>query len=375
MDKDKAKAFADKVFVDMAGAMTAGMGYVGVKTGLFRVMAGKGPMRAEDVARQAKLVPRYVEEWLKGMTTAGYLDYDPAAQTYAFPDEHAFMLASEGTDHFMGGLFSMVPVLMRIAPDVATAFERGGGVAFEKFGADGVNGLDVMNRGQYEQRLTSYWLKALPDVKARLEAGGRALDVGCGAGRVSVALAKAFPKATVVGLDPDRESIRQAEAAAAEAGLSGRVSFVAANTGNLDGGEGFDLITACDCIHDFAAPQLTLKQIRTLLKPDGTLFIVEPRAADKLEDNINPIATMLYGFSIFHCMTQSLAQGGPGLGTCMGPARTEALTARRRLPRLSATRHQEPDQLVLRRTRVAVIESGPRRGYVADGQAVRPAGA
>jgi ubiquinone/menaquinone biosynthesis C-methylase UbiE len=325
MDKDKAKAFADKVFVDMAGAMTAGMGYVGVKTGLFRVMAGKGPMRAEDIAREAKLVPRYVEEWLKGMTTAKYLDYDSATQTYSLPDEHAFLLASDDTDHFMGGLFTMVPVLMRIAPDVATAFERGGGVAFEKFGADGVNSLDLMNRGQYEQRLTSYWLKALPEVKARLEAGGRALDVGCGAGRVSVALAKAFPKATVVGLDPDRESIRQAEAAAAEAGLSGRVSFVAANTGNVDGGEGFDLITACDCIHDFAAPQLTLKQIRTLLKPDGTLFIIEPRAADQLEDNINPIATMLYGFSIFHCMTQSLAQGGPGLGTCMGPARTEAL--------------------------------------------------
>jgi ubiquinone/menaquinone biosynthesis C-methylase UbiE len=325
MDKDKVKAFADKVFGDMAGAMTAGMGYVGVKTGLFRVMAGKGKMRAEDVAREAKLVPRYVEEWLKGMTAAKYLDYDSATQTYALPDEHAFMLASEGTDHFMGGLFSMVPVLMRIAPDVATAFERGGGVAFEKFGADGVNGLDVMNRGQYEQRLTGYWLKALPDVKARLEAGGRALDVGCGAGRVSVALARAFPKATVVGLDPDRESIRQAQAAAGEAGLSGRVTFIAANTGNLDRGEGFDLITACDCIHDFAARLLTLKQIRTLLKPAGTLFIIEPRAADQLEDNINPIATMLYGFSIFHCMTQSLAQGGPGLGTCMGPARTEAL--------------------------------------------------
>jgi hypothetical protein len=34
---------------------------------------------------------------------------------------------------------------------------------------------------------------------------------------------------------------------------------------------------------------------------------------------------MFYGFSIFHCMTQSLARGGPGLGTCLGPARTEAL--------------------------------------------------
>jgi hypothetical protein len=259
MDKDKLKAFADKVFGDMAGAMTAGMGYIGVKTGLFRAMAGKGGMRVEDLARETKLVPRYVEEWLKGMTSAKYLDYDPATQTYRLPDEHAYLLASDDSDHFMGGLFPIVPVLLRLAPDVAVAFERGGGVPFEKFGSEGVFGLDVMNRGQYEHRLTGYWLKAMPDVQARLTAGGRALDVGCGAGRIAVTLAKAFPNAQVVGLDPDRESIRQAQ------------------------------------------------------------------AADKLEDNINPIATMLYGFSIFHCMTQSLAQGGPGLGTCMGPARTEQL--------------------------------------------------
>jgi hypothetical protein len=73
MDKDKIKAFADKVFGEMAGAMTAGMGYIGVTTGLFRAMAGKGGMRVEDVARESKLVPRYVEEWLKGMTCAKYL--------------------------------------------------------------------------------------------------------------------------------------------------------------------------------------------------------------------------------------------------------------------------------------------------------------
>jgi ubiquinone/menaquinone biosynthesis C-methylase UbiE len=170
----------------------------------------------------------------------------------------------------------------------------------------------------------TYWLKAVPDVQARLEAGGRALDVGCGAGRIAVTLAKAFPKAKIVGLDPDRESIRQAEAAAAENGLSGRVSFVASTTGKLDPGEGFEHHRLR--LHPrLRRATADLKEIRALLKPEGTLFIIEPRAADKLEDNINPIATMLYGFSIFHCMTQSLAQGGPGLGTCMGPARTEAL--------------------------------------------------
>jgi hypothetical protein len=325
MDRERVKSFADRVFADMAGTMTAGMGYVGVKTGLFRAMAGKGAMRIEDVVRESGLTARYVEEWLKGMTCAKYLDYDAAGETYRLPDEHAFLLASDETDHFMGGLFVWAPVLLRVAPDVATAFARGGGVPFEKFGADGVAGLDLMNRGQYEQRLAGYWLQALPEARAGLEAGGRALDVGCGAGRVCVALAKNFPAATIVGLDPDQESIRQAEAVAAEAGVSSRVSFVAATTADFDAGGGFDLVTACDCIHDFAAPERTLEQIHALLKPQGTLFIIEPKAADRLEDNINPIGTMFYGFSIFHCMTQSLARGGPGLGTCLGPARTEAL--------------------------------------------------
>jgi hypothetical protein len=58
---------------------------------------------------------------------------------------------------------------------------------------------------------------------------------------------------------------------------------------------------------------------------DGVLFAVEPKAADRLEDNINALSTVYYGFSVFHCMTQSLAQGGPGLGTCMRLARTEKL--------------------------------------------------
>ena len=196
---------------------------------------------------------------------------------------------------------------------------------FEEYGSDGVEAVDMLNRGQYEQRFTSYLLKTLPDVMKRLEAGGRVLDVGCGVRRVALTIAKAFPQATAVGLDTDPESIRQANAAADAAGLSARIRFLARRIGDLDSQEKFDLITACDCIHNFVDPIGTLKEIRGLLSPEGVLFIVEPKAADRLEDNRNSIATIYYGFSIFHCMTQSLAQGGPGLGTCLGPARTEKL--------------------------------------------------
>jgi ubiquinone/menaquinone biosynthesis C-methylase UbiE len=325
MNKDQVKVFVDKVYGDMAGAMAVGMAYVGVKTGLFHALAGKGHVRAADVILATGLQPRYVEEWLNGMAAAGYLDYNAGAQTFQLPEERAYLVASEGTDHFMGGLFYFAPVLLGVAPKVVDAFRTGGGVRFEEFGPECVVALDMINSGQYEQRLGSYWLAKLPEVVQRLQNGGRVLDVGCGVGRVAVAIAKAFPKCEVVGLDPDPESIRQAREAAAKEGLQDRIQFVARSTRDLDRGDGFDLITACDCVHDFSAPHRTLGELRALLKPEGTLFVVEPKAADRLEDNLHPIAAMYYGFSLFHCMTQSLAQNGPGLGTCMGPARTQEL--------------------------------------------------
>jgi 2-polyprenyl-3-methyl-5-hydroxy-6-metoxy-1,4-benzoquinol methylase len=315
IDKQKAKEALDQVFRDMAGAMTAGMVHVGITTGLFRAMANRGAMSADTVIKASKLQPRYVEEWLKGMVASGYLSYDPAAQTYALSEEHAYFLASDDTDHFVGGLFAMVPPLLRVAPQVAKAFAEGGGVQFEHFGPDCVSALDLINRGQYEARFADYWMQSLPEAAARLRAGGRALDVGCGSGAVCAALQKAFPSAEVIGIDPDAESISRARGA----------KFLVKTTADMERGEGFDLISLCDVLHDLAEPLKVLREIRALLKAEGTLFIVEPRAADRLEDNRNPVAATFYGFSLFHCMTQSLARGGPGLGTCLGPAATEAL--------------------------------------------------
>src|SRR5919201_6646893 len=188
MDKEKTKQAIDQVFRDMAGAMTAGMALLGTRTGLFRAMAGKGPLSVDEVVRASGLQHRYVEEWLRGMASAGYLEYAPAAQTYELPEEMAYFVASDGTDHFVGGMWEMVPPLLGVAPRVAASFSKGGGVRFEEFGADCVNALDLINRGQYEERFASYWLKALPDVVQRLAAGGRVLDFGCGSGRVAIAV-------------------------------------------------------------------------------------------------------------------------------------------------------------------------------------------
>ena len=319
MDREKTKVALDKVFRDMAGAMSAGMAFVGTRAGLFRAMDGRGPMRPEEVVRASRQDARYVEEWLKGMAASGYLDYDPQAGTYALSPEMGYFVASEGSDHFVGGMWEMVPALLRQAPRVAEAFARGGGVPFEDFGPDCVHALDLINRGQYEARFTDYWLQAVPEVISKLKNRGQALDFGCGSGRVAIALAKAFPGARISGVDVHAESIERAREAAKREGVG--VDF---RVGEPAAGP-YDLVTLCDCLHDLAAPAAALEKIRSLLRPEGVLFIVEPKAADRVEDNRNPVATMFYGFSLFHCMTQSLARGGPGLGTCLGPAATEKL--------------------------------------------------
>lgn len=325
MDEARMRAFSGKIYADMAGAMAAGMAYLGTQTGLFESMAGKGPLKLDEVAAEAGLHSRYVEEWLKGMVCAGYIEYDPDAGSFLLPDEHAHLLASDGTDHFAGGLFGVVPFMLGAAPDVAEAFHNGGGVPYEAFGTEFTAALNKMNQGAYAHRFAGYWMGKMPEMKARLERGAQVLDVGCGQGSLIMAMATAFPRSQFTGLDLDARSIGEAAAMAQREGLDGRVRFVTQDVAELDGAAAYDLITACDCVHDFADPVATLLAMRARLKDDGILFVVEPKAADRLEENINPISTMFYGFSLFHCMTQSLAQGGPGLGTCMGPGNTAAL--------------------------------------------------
>lgn len=324
MDKERTRRFAELVYRDMAGAMAIGMGYLGFRNGLFEALADGRPTTAAALAERTGLVLRYLEEWLAGMAAAGWLEHDPGDDTFRLPEEHAYLLASKGSDHFMGGLFLAGPSLLALAPRVARAFREGGGVPPEAFDADWIEAVDLMNGGAYRERLASYWLAHVPQTRARLEEGGRVLDLGCGVGEAAMALARAFAKAEILGLDPDSRAIERARRTAAELGLAG-LRFHEGTIEDLPPEPGFDLVLLLDCLHDLAAPEATLEAVRRRLAPDGVLFVMEPRAGDRIADNANPLGVVYYGFSLFHCATQSLARGGPGLGTCLGPARTEAL--------------------------------------------------
>jgi 2-polyprenyl-3-methyl-5-hydroxy-6-metoxy-1,4-benzoquinol methylase len=328
MDKDKSTKFMLKVVGDVATAMAAGLLVVGDKAGLFKHMAGAGPLGAAELADRSGVRVRYVEEWLGAMAGAGYVEYDAKGDRFTLPDEHAQFLTDPGSEFYLGGLYGSLPGLLAMAPKLAQAFQTGSGISFADFGSDLPQMLEVMNRPVYEARLVQQWLPALPGVVERLQAGGRALDVGCGTGVVPLTIAKAFPAATVAGIDLDQRSIDIAKGYARDAGLQGRLQFAAQPVEDLPLTPGWDLITTFDVMHDLPDPVGAMKRIRAALAPGGTYLMVEPKVADDLETNMgNPFARMFYGISCLHCVPQSLAQGGLGLGACWGEKRARALSA------------------------------------------------
>ena len=326
MNKERSTQFMQKVIGDVGIAMAGALVLAGDKAGLFKAMAGAGPMQAANLAGKTGMHERYAEEWLAAMACAGYLDYDAAADTFTLPDEHALFFTDSSSEYYLGGLFAGLPGLMSMAPRLATAFTSGGGIAFGEFGDQFPLALEGMNRTVYENRLVRSWLPAMPTVVQKLEQGGRAIDVGCGTGIVPLTLARAFPRARIEGLDLDARSIAIAREYVADAGMGERIRLIEGEADVLAGEGGYDFITTFDVIHDLPDPGKVLRAIRAALADGATYLMVEPRVDDSLEVNrANPFARMLYSISCLHCVPQSLAQGGPGLGACWGPSKARAM--------------------------------------------------
>ena len=328
MDKERSQQFMQKAIGDVGTAMAASLVFVGDRVGLFKAMAGAGALHADELVGKTDIHPRYVEEWLGAMVCAGYVDYDPATDTFVLPDEHAIFFADETTEYYLGGMFGGLPGLMAMAPRLVAAFENGKGVSFGDFGEGLPVALEQMNRSVYESRLVRSWLPTMPEVVQRLEAGGRAIDVGCGTGIVPITLARAFPHAHIEGLDLDARSIAIARGYARDAGLADRVRFVDASADALSDTPGYDFVSTFDVIHDLPDPLGVLERIRGALAEGGTYLMVEPKVDDRLEANRgNPFAKLMYAISCLHCVPQSLAQGGEGLGACWGPGRAREMAA------------------------------------------------
>jgi 2-polyprenyl-3-methyl-5-hydroxy-6-metoxy-1,4-benzoquinol methylase len=317
--------------------MRGGLMYIGDRLGIFGSLADAGSVTAAELAQRTGLNERYLREWLGAMATAEYVEHDAEADTYFLPPEHALPLADEEFPFFTGGFLQMVVPTVSVAPQVAEAFQTGKGVTQDQYLPDMYEAIERGTAPWYKHHLVQTWIPALPDVQAKLEAGGSACDIGCGSGRAPITIAKAFAKANVCGYDVHAGSIERARANAEAEGLDDRVRFEVRDGGELPAGE-FDFVTTFDVVHDSVDPVGLMSSIRGALKPDGTYLMLEMNASGDVEENRNPLGKFLYNVSTLYCMTTSLAHGGAGIGACMGEQKARELayaagfTHFRRLP-------------------------------------------
>jgi ubiquinone/menaquinone biosynthesis C-methylase UbiE len=325
MDKAKREQFINQLMGYVSSSAVTAMIYIGDRVGLFKTMAGAGPLSVAETAAKSGLQERYVREWLSAMAAAGIVEYDAATERFTFPEEHAATLADENSPSFLAGFFQNTPAMIAVAPRVAEAFVKGGGVPFSEFGPDVIAGIDRSNRSQYQFHLVKRWLPTMPEVMAQLQAGARVADVGCGSGYPSVIMAQAFPNSRFCGFDVSEESLARARANAQDKGVSDRVEFRRVSATELPSDTKFDFITSFDAIHDMVDPRGVLRSIRSALADDGAYFMVEPKAGETLADNLGPMGAMMYSISTLHCMTVSLAHGGEGIGTAISPSKIREL--------------------------------------------------
>ena len=290
---------------------------VGHRLGLYRAMVDS-PGTPDEVARRTGCDPRYVAEWLRGQAAGGYVDHDAATDTYTLTEEQAFVLADPDNAVYAPGAFVLALGALRAEGRVTDAFRTGAGIGWHEQDADVFLGCEQFFRPGYVAHLVSSWIPALDGVGAKLEAGARVADVGCGLGASTILLAQAFPRTEVLGCDYHEDSVELARKRAADAGVADRIRFDVASAQTFAGGD-YDLVTTFDCLHDMGDPAGAARHIRRALADDGTWLIVEPAAGDTVADNLNPVGRVYYGFSTFLCVPNALSQpGGRSLGAQAG---------------------------------------------------------
>jgi SAM-dependent methyltransferase len=174
------------------------------------------------------------------------------------------------------------------------------------------------NRPWFLKALGRDWFPAVPDLDARLRAGGRVADIGCGEGWSSIAMAQAYPGVAVDGYDQDEPSVVAAQRHAEEAGVDDRVRFAAVDAATVDRDGTYDLVTAFECIHDLAQPVPVLATMRRLAKPDGQVLVMDERVADRFPGPGDDVERLMYGFSLFICLPDGLSHTpSAGTGTVM----------------------------------------------------------
>ena len=321
IDMAKLEQFVFRAVDEVGVTLNTALVVMGDRLGLYRALAGAGPVTPADLADRTSTAERYVREWLNAQAAGGYVSYDPATGRYTLPPEQALALTDPDSPAYLPGFFQIALGSVLDSPKIMDAARAGAGVGWHEHVPDVYDGCERFFRPGYHANLLPAWLPALDGVVAKLQQGAHVADVGCGHGASTILMAAAYPNSTFTGFDYHEPSIATARRRAEDAGVAGRASFQVASAAAYPG-RGYDLVTMFDCLHDMGDPVGAARHVRQTIAPDGTWMIVEPAAGDRVEDNLNPVGRAYYGFSTLLCTPSSLSQEvGLALGAQAGEAK------------------------------------------------------
>lgn len=315
----------DSLLALALGDLSAGYGGVmisiGNKLGLFKALAGAGPLSAAELAARTGCAERYVREWLNAQVAGGYLDYHARSGTYELSPEQATVLADERSPFFVPNAWQIPASMWFDEEKAVAAFRTGHGVAWGDHDDRLHRGVASFYRNAYRASLVTEWLPALDGVVERLEAGIAVADIGCGHGHSTMLMAEAFPRSRFHGFDTHAASVDEARRIAADAAIDDRVVFDVARATEY-AGTTYGLICFFDCLHDLGDPVAAARHAFGALAADGTVLVVEPFANDHVEGNRSPVGRLYYAASTMVCCAHAISEGGEHvLGAQAGEAR------------------------------------------------------
>jgi SAM-dependent methyltransferase len=312
-------AYSLRVWNYKQGEMVSLMIHLGDSLGLYRAMAGAGPLSPAELAEETGLQERWLLEWLRGQAAAELLEYHGDSSDFGrfelTPAGAAVLAEEKDSLAFAAGAFTG-GTAPEVAERLADAFRTGVGLSYEDMGPCAAHRTERMLGTWVRLALVPRIIPALEGVHEKLDAGAVVADVGCGAGVALVAMAEAYPRSEFHGYDPNSHAIDRARDQLAERGIT-NVTLHTAGGEQLPEQPRFDFVLTFDCIHDMPHPDRVIAAIRRSVLPDGTWLIKDIRSHPRFEDNLShPLLAMFYGFSVSACMSSALSEpGGAGLGT------------------------------------------------------------
>ena len=195
----------------MGAAISGLLLHPGDRLGLYKAMAGAGPITSSTLAARTGTTERYVREWLGNQAAGGYVVYNPADGTFELPAEQAMVVADEDSPVFLGRSSSAAP--SRASPPATPTTTSSWTRSVPARGSAGrstttgcspascgcsVPATPPISSTNGSLPWTAWW---------RSWAGASVADVGCGLGASTIIMAQAFQRSTFAGFDIHEPSI------------------------------------------------------------------------------------------------------------------------------------------------------------------------